>query len=142
VGEQDRREDAERMAGWHSASATGPAQPREPTRRQARRRSRVSVLAGGLLVTAVSVIFIASFIGALHNPGPRSAVQNTVYFSVNAITTKLLTLSAWALGGAILLVMAGVLHWPMPGERSHASGRAAGSQPRHAVTAERARPGS
>ena len=70
------------------------------------------------------------------------AVQNTVYFNANAITTQLLTLSAWALGGAILLVMAGVLHWPMPGERSHASGHASGTQPRHAVTAGRARRGS
>jgi len=60
----------------------------------------------------------------------------------NAITTRLLTLSAWALGGIILLVMAGVLRWPMPGERSHASDHASGTQPRHAVTAERARPGS
>lgn len=74
MGEQDRREDqhAELMAGWHGASATGPAQPQALTRRQARRRSRVRVLIGGLFVTAVSVVFIASFIGALHNPGPRS----------------------------------------------------------------------
>jgi hypothetical protein len=77
------------------------------------------VLIGGLLVTAVSVIFIASFIGALHNPGARSV----------------------PLGGAILLVMAGVLHWPMPGERDNASDHAAGTQPHRAAKAQPARPG-
>jgi hypothetical protein len=100
------------------------------------------VLIGGLFVTAVSVVFIASFIGALHNPGPRSVPLAFAGSQALAITTQLLTLSAWALGGAILLVMAGVLHWPMPGQRDHASDHAAGTQPHRTVTAEPARPGS
>jgi hypothetical protein len=38
------------------------------------------------------------------------AVQNTIYFGGNAIIRPLLILSAWALGGAIALVLAAVLH--------------------------------
>jgi hypothetical protein len=38
------------------------------------------------------------------------AVQNTIYFNGNAITTPLLILSAWALAGAVALALAGVFH--------------------------------
>jgi hypothetical protein len=49
------------------------------------------------------------------------AVQNTVYFGGSAISTPLLVLAAWALGGAIALMMAAILHPPLPklpGERA------------------------
>lgn len=44
------------------------------------------------------------------------AVQNTVYFNGNAITGPLLVLSAWALAGAIALLLVAVFHPPAPGQ--------------------------
>ena len=56
------------------------------------------------------------------------AVQNTVYFNGNAITAPLLVLSAWALAGAIALVLVAILHPPIPGQRKKKSpGPAAGA---------------
>ncbi len=46
------------------------------------------------------------------------AVQNTVYFNGNAITTPLVILSAWALAGVLAMLMAALLHPPLPGERA------------------------
>jgi hypothetical protein len=55
------------------------------------------------------------------------AVQNTVYFNGNAITTPLIILSAWAVAASIALVLAGVLRWPLPGQQSRADGQDADS---------------
>ncbi|MCM2576004.1 hypothetical protein [Streptomyces meridianus] len=58
------------------------------------------------------------------------AIQNTVYFDGNAITTPLLILSAWALAGAVALALVAVFHPPTPGSRRQHPGRpAAGSGP-------------
>jgi hypothetical protein len=60
------------------------------------------------------------------------AVLNTTYFSGNAIAGPLGILSAWALAGILAMVMAAILHPPIPGQRPQsepaeaaASGRAA-----------------
>lgn len=53
----------------HGATAAGRAVPPD---RQERRTSTVAALIGALAVTFVSAVFIASFIGGLHAPGPRS----------------------------------------------------------------------
>jgi hypothetical protein len=45
------------------------------------------------------------------------AVLNTTYFNANAITTPLLILSAWALAGILAMVLAAILHPPIPGQR-------------------------
>lgn len=42
------------------------------------------------------------------------AVQNTIYFNGNAITTPLLVLSAWALAGIIAFALVAVFHPPLP----------------------------
>src|SRR5215469_2309547 len=65
--------------GWqhpHAATATGPtgtasevSSPDWPTRL----RSRFAGLIGAVPATILSLIFISSFIGALHDPHPRSA---------------------------------------------------------------------
>jgi len=44
------------------------------------------------------------------------AVLNTTYFHGNAITTPLLVLSAWALAGILALVLAAILHPPIPAQ--------------------------
>src|SRR5215467_2517153 len=69
---------AERAGGRgpHGATASrsvasprgGPSQPRPE-----RRRNLAAGLVGAFVVTLLSLIFVASFTGALHNPGPRSA---------------------------------------------------------------------
>lgn len=46
------------------------------------------------------------------------AVQNTVYFSGNAITAPLLILSAWAVAGSIALALVTVLHPPLRGQQA------------------------
>ena len=53
------------------------------------------------------------------------AVQNTVYFNGSAITTPLLILAAWALAGILALMMAAILHPPLPGQRRQHPGRPA-----------------
>ena len=45
------------------------------------------------------------------------AVLNTTYFNANAITAPLLVLSAWALAGILALVLAAILHPPVPGQQ-------------------------
>ncbi len=55
------------------------------------------------------------------------AVQNTVYFNGNAITTPLLVLSAWAVAGAIVLLAAAILHPPLPGQRAEQRGQPTGA---------------
>ena len=55
------------------------------------------------------------------------AVQNTVYFNGNAITIPLLVLSAWALAGAIVLLMVAIFHPPLPGQRAQQPGQPAGA---------------
>jgi hypothetical protein len=65
--------------GWqhpHAATATGPiatAPEASSPDRSTRRRSRFAGLIGAVPATILSLIFISSFIGALHNPHPRSA---------------------------------------------------------------------
>jgi hypothetical protein len=49
------------------------------------------------------------------------AVQNTVYFNGNNISTPLLILSAWALGGILAMVMAAFLHPPVPGQKAESA---------------------
>ena len=44
-----------------------------PDDRPKRRQRPVAGLIGALVVTLLSLVFVTSFIGALHNPGPRSA---------------------------------------------------------------------
>ena len=46
------------------------------------------------------------------------AIQNTVYFNGNNITRPLLILSSWALAGLLAMVMAAILHPPMPGQQT------------------------
>ena len=53
----------------HGATATGHAVRRD---RQDRHRIEAAGLLGALGVTLVSAVFIVSFIGGLHTPGPRS----------------------------------------------------------------------
>ena len=53
----------------HGATATNPAVSAD---RQERRRITAAALLGALGVTLVSAVFIVSFIGGLHTPGPRS----------------------------------------------------------------------
>jgi hypothetical protein len=65
------------------------------------------------------------------------AVLNTTYFGGNAITTPLLVLSAWALAGIIAMVLAAILHPPIPGERTK-SGPADAAAPGHAGARHRA----
>lgn len=55
------------------------------------------------------------------------AVQNTVYFNGNAITTPLLILSAWALAGILAMMMAALLHPPLPGQAQQPGQPAAGT---------------
>ena len=53
------------------------------------------------------------------------AVQNTVYFNGNHITMPLLVLSGWALAGVLAMVMAAVLHRPLPGQQTRPAGQGA-----------------
>jgi hypothetical protein len=53
----------------HAATAVGPA---SSSFREARRKYVVGVLISAFAVTVVSAVFIVSFIGGLHDPGPRS----------------------------------------------------------------------
>ncbi len=48
----------------------------------------------------------------------QPAVRNITYFNGHDIIDPLLVLSAWALAGVIALVLAAVLHPPIPGKRS------------------------
>jgi hypothetical protein len=71
----------QRWQGLHGATADGPVvSPRglSPQDRQVRRRHLVAGLIGALVMTVLSLIFVASFIGALHNPGPRSVPMGVV----------------------------------------------------------------
>jgi len=67
------------------------------------------------------------------------AVQNITYFNSNAITTPLLVLSAWALAGIIAMVMAAILHPPVPGQPTQpqpaAAATAGKTTARHRATA-------
>jgi len=64
---------AEQMPGpqgaVHGATSVRPATSRG---KHARNRNLAAGLASALLVTVVSAIFVISFIGGLHDPGPRS----------------------------------------------------------------------
>jgi hypothetical protein len=53
----------------HGATATDNVAGRD---RRERRRIEAAALLGALAVTVVSAVFIVSFIGGLHTPGPRS----------------------------------------------------------------------
>jgi hypothetical protein len=53
----------------HGATAVGPVVRRD---RRERRRTEAGALLAALCVTLVSAVFIVSFIGGLHTPGPRS----------------------------------------------------------------------
>jgi hypothetical protein len=55
------------------------------------------------------------------------AVQNTVYFDGNHITTPLLILSGWALAGVLAMVLAAILHPPLPGQQAQPAGQDAGT---------------
>jgi hypothetical protein len=55
------------------------------------------------------------------------AVQNTVYFNGNAITTPLLILSAWAVASMIALALVAVLHPPQPGRQQPRADQPAGT---------------
>jgi hypothetical protein len=77
-------------------------------------------------------------IGKALPPGSAlPAVLNTTYFGGNAITTPLLVLSAWALAGIIAMVLAAILHPPIPGERTK-SGPADAARQGHAAARHRA----
>jgi hypothetical protein len=59
----------------------------------------------------------------------QPAVRNVTYFNSHAIVDPLLILSAWALAGAIALVLAALLHPPMPGKPSRPADAATSSVP-------------
>jgi hypothetical protein len=59
----------------------------------------------------------------------QPAVRNVTYFSSHAIIDPLLILSAWALAGVIALVLAALLHPPMPGKPSRPADGATSSVP-------------
>jgi len=62
--------------GPHSATASGPVSSPpgvSSEHRQKVRRNLVAGLIGALVATFLSLVFISSFIGALHDPRPRSA---------------------------------------------------------------------
>lgn len=69
----------------------------------------------------------------------QPAVRNVTYFSGNALVEPMLILSAWALAGVIALVLAALLHPPMPrqpGQKRDATAQtaaAAASPPRTRV---------
>jgi hypothetical protein len=67
------------------------------------------------------------------------SVLNTTYFHANAITVPLGILSAWALAGIVAMIMAAILHPPIPGQptQTEPSSEAAAGQPvaRHRATA-------
>ena len=67
-----------------SASAAGPS--RRAERRAKERKSRASALIGAFLITLISVVFIISFMGALHKPRPRSVPLGIVGTSSQAST--------------------------------------------------------
>src|SRR5215472_18719448 len=76
--DQGHRDPAARAArqGPHGQTAPGPVSspPGEsPDDRKKRGRSPFAGLIGALVVTVLSLVFVSSFIGALHDPGPRSA---------------------------------------------------------------------
>src|SRR5215469_5724780 len=60
----------------HSATATGPVASfpaaSSPDRHE-RNRKQVAGLIGAAVATILSLVFVLSFIGALHDPHPRSA---------------------------------------------------------------------
>jgi hypothetical protein len=58
------------------------------------------------------------------------SVLNTTYFHASAITPRLLVLSAWALAGILAMIMATILHPPIPGQRAQ-------SEPADAAAADR-----
>src|SRR5215469_10997320 len=67
--------------GWHGATATGPVAsfPAErPPDRSERNRRQVAGLVGAAVATFLSLVFVLSFIGALHDPHPRSAPVGVV----------------------------------------------------------------
>jgi len=53
---------------------------------------------------------------ALPPGAAQSTVRNVTYFNGNATTDQLLILSAWALAGVLALVLAFLLHPPIPGQ--------------------------
>lgn len=59
----------------------------------------------------------------------QPAVRNVTYFNSHAIVDPLLILSAWALAGVIALVLAAVLHPPIPGKPSRPVDAATSSVP-------------
>jgi hypothetical protein len=54
---------------------------------------------------------------ALPPGAAQPVVRSVTYFNSNAIIDPLLVLSAWALAGVIALVLAAILHPPIPGQR-------------------------
>ena len=66
----------------------GTGRPERPGRQPAaeRRRDTVATLIGALGVTLFSLIFITSFLGALHKPGPRGVPVGVVGTSSDAAT--------------------------------------------------------
>lgn len=59
----------------------------------------------------------------------QPAVRNVTYFNSHAVVDPLLILSAWALAGVVALVLAALLHPPMPGKPSRPADTATGSVP-------------
>jgi MFS family permease len=81
----DSRQD---QSAPHAASAAGsvPAagSSRRADRRAKERKSRAAALIGAVVITLISVVFIVSFMGALHKPGPRSVPLGIVGTSSQA----------------------------------------------------------
>ena len=71
-GQEHAAEAGSAASGVHGAHATGsPAAPAQP-QRSAPRHGLAAGLIGAIAVTVISVVFVVSYIGALHAPGPHS----------------------------------------------------------------------
>ena len=71
-GQEHGAEAASAASGARGAHATGsPATPTSP-QRSAPRRGLAAGLIGAIAVTVISVVFVVSYLGALHAPGPHS----------------------------------------------------------------------
>ncbi len=82
AGSRPDRSAHQAVSAADSAPAARPS--RRADRRVKERRSRAAALIGAFTITLISVVFIISFMGALHKPGPRSVPLGIVGTSAQA----------------------------------------------------------